>query len=362
VSPRTSESPGLRVGSVWGVPVYLGTSWFVLALVIILITGQSLRSLGGTGYVVGVLYVLALLVAVLVHETAHAVVGRALGLRVHRIVADLWGGHTSYDAEGANPGNSAVVAVAGPIANGLLGVGAFLAQPAFAGEVPSLLVWGIAWTNLLLAAFNLLPGLPLDGGQLVESAVWAFTGRRDRGLVAAGWSGRVVAVLVVVWMVLRPMLAGRSPSLTSVVWVLLVAGFMWTGATGAIRHGQARRALVGVTATSVSRPCIELPASTPFTEALAHGRLVVSRDERGIPTLVLLSLPEQEPAPGTPLSAVVTRVPDEAVLEVAPDADITRIIQAMNSTGWGVCVLTSEGRPYAVADAESVNLALADAN
>ena len=58
--------------------------------------------------------------------------------------------------------------------------------------------------NLLLAGFNLLPGLPLDGGAILQSLVWGASGRRDRGLVVAGWAGRVVAVGVFLWFGVRP--------------------------------------------------------------------------------------------------------------------------------------------------------------
>lgn len=358
MSAADQENHGLRIGAIWGVPVHIGSSWLILAVAIIAITGQSLSSLGSTAYVIGALYVVALLIAVLVHEAAHAVTGRLLGLRVHRIVADLWGGHTSYDAEGTTPRSSALVALAGPAANLVLGMIAYAARPSFSGNVPELLLWGIAWTNLLLAGFNLLPGLPLDGGQLVESAVWAITGRRDRGLVVAGWSGRVVALLVVLWILVRPMLAGARPSLTSVVWVLLVAGFMWSGATGAIRHGRARQTLARVVVRDIAHSAVELPSSTPLAEALAAQHVVISRDEHDRPTLVLVR-PEGELPPGhVPLSAVLTRLPDSAVVEVSPDADITRVVQAMNSSGSGICILTADGAPYAVADAASVNRAL----
>lgn len=359
MSTSAPEKHGLRVGSIWGVPVYIGASWFILAIAIVAITGQSLSGLGTTAYVIGALYTLALLVAVLLHEAAHAVAGRVLGLRVHRIVADLWGGHTSYDAEGTTPSSSALVALAGPAANFALGIAAYAVHPSLDGGVGQLLLWGIAWTNLLLAGFNLLPGLPLDGGQLVESAVWAVTGRRDRGLVAAGWSGRLVAALVVFWVLVRPVLLGRSPTLTTAIWVLLVAGFMWSGATSAIRHGHARRTLSAVRVGDLARPVVELPADIPLSEALQAGRTVVALDERHRPTLLLVTPEGGIPAGHVPLSAALTRLPDAAVIECSPEADITRVVQAMNSTGWGVCILTTGGAPYAVVDAETVNRALA---
>jgi Zn-dependent protease len=363
--PATGErsGPGLRVATVAGVPVYVGASWLLLAVLITVLTAGDLERLGGTAYLVGAGRALTLLVAVLVHEAAHAVSARLLGLEVHRVVADLWGGHTAYDPRGATPGRSAVIAVCGPLANLVLAAlaagGRLLTTD---GSVPDLVLWGAVWFNLLLAVFNLLPGLPLDGGQLVDAAVWAATGRRDRGLVAAGWSGRVLA-LGVVALVLGPSLAaGRTPGLVSLVWVLLVAGFLWVGASAAIQNGRARRLLGAVRLGDVASPVTGLAAEATLGAALRSPHLVVCPDPAGRPTLVLLPLPDGRDLatldPATPLGAVATRVPEECVVEAAPDADVTDVVVAMQSTRWGVAVLTRGGVPWGVVGSDAVNRAL----
>ena len=108
-------APGLKIGSLRGVPVFIGRSWVLIAVVIVFTFGpqvqRALPELGTTAYVVAFAYVVGLLISVLVHEAAHALAGQWRGFEVHQIVADLWGGHTSFTREDSSPASSAIVAV-----------------------------------------------------------------------------------------------------------------------------------------------------------------------------------------------------------------------------------------------------------
>ncbi|HXR67799.1 MAG TPA: peptidase M50, partial [Dermatophilaceae bacterium] len=117
----TRASPGLRIATIGGVPVYIARSWPVIAVLIVATFGPQVAlanpDLGPRAYVVALAYALLLLASVLAHEAAHAVVATRARYRVNRVVADLMGGHTAYDTVTARPGASALVAVAGPAAN-----------------------------------------------------------------------------------------------------------------------------------------------------------------------------------------------------------------------------------------------------
>src|ERR1035437_9591466 len=120
----STGAPGWHLATIGGVPVYVGRSWPVIALIIVGTFGPSIASnrpdLGLGAYAVAVGFAVLLLISVFAHEASHAVVATRLGYRVNRVVADLWGGHTAYDATAARPGASALVAIAGPAANALL--------------------------------------------------------------------------------------------------------------------------------------------------------------------------------------------------------------------------------------------------
>ncbi|UTT46699.1 M50 family metallopeptidase [Micrococcus luteus] len=194
-----SGPASVRLGTIAGAPVRLSWSWLLIAAVITLAFGpqiqRALPSLGGGAYAVALGYAVLLALSVLVHEAAHALTGRAFGQRTEEIALTLWGGHTQFRSPSARPLDTVLTAMAGPAGNLVLAGLAHLAARAVPGpSVPALLLEVTVWANLLLAAFNALPGTPLDGGRMVESAVWAATGSRARGVEAAGWAGRVVAV------------------------------------------------------------------------------------------------------------------------------------------------------------------------
>src|SRR5699024_9835058 len=105
-----------------------------------------------------------------------------------------------------------------------------------------LVVLQISWlSNAVVAAFNLLPGLPLDGGQVLEAIVWRLSGNRISGTIVAGWGGRVVVIALVAIMLLRPLLLGHSPSILTAVWVVALGAYLWFGSTAAINSAKARR-------------------------------------------------------------------------------------------------------------------------
>ena len=273
-SPTPTSAHGWRIASVHGIPVYLGRSWPIIALIIVVTFGPQVRhpatlSTGGTfGYAVALAYALLLLVSVLAHEGAHAVLARRFGYRVDRVVADLWGGHTVYDSSETRPGASAVIAVAGPLANLALAGVSYLLVPVVGGGVVGLLVGAVMLTNAFVGAFNLLPGLPLDGGFIVDALVWKDTGDRNRGLIVAGWLGRVVTVVVILWLVGWPLLQGDPPSLFTIVWSGLIGAFLWAGATNAIRSGTSRRVIERVSLAQVLRPVVPVAATDSAEQVL----------------------------------------------------------------------------------------------
>ena len=268
-APDESRRHGWRIGSIAGTPVYIARSWPVIAVIIIAVFGPALGRSDRSpsyGYVVAAGYAVLLLVSVLVHEAAHALAARARGHSVGRIVADVWGGHTVYDATRSTPGTTALVAVVGPLSNLALAAVAWVLEAGVTNETASTLLLIVARANFLVGIFNLLPGLPLDGGQIVSALVWRLTGRKGSGLVAAGWLGRVMAAGTVLWFVGRPLLEGENITMFAVVWPVAIAFFLWQGATQAIRAGAIIDATAGPV-RDVLEPVLLLPATATLVEA-----------------------------------------------------------------------------------------------
>lgn len=335
-----TRTPGWRIGQLAGAPVYIGRSWFLVAGVIIIIFGpvvqRTMPELGWWAYLVAGAFAVLLLVSVLVHEAAHALVGQLSGYSVNRVVADFWGGHTAYDSRDSTAGRSALVAIAGPIANAALaGVGWLWLQQADNG-INFMLAAGFTYANAFVAAFNMLPGLPLDGGYLVDSLVWKITGSRGKGMVVAGWSGRLMVLVLAWWLIGRPLLGGADPSMTSVLWLLVLGGFLWFGASEAIKVGHARMRLEAVRVSEYLTPVVTVDARAPLTQLPPPaGQLVLGTDAAGQPVGVLdpsaLSTVPRDAWRSTEIATVLQHLPASWVVEGTPQDDLTDVVVAMQT-------------------------------
>lgn len=293
-APATSRS--IRLGSVLGVPVELAPSWFLLAAVVVVSYGPVLGrgSAGNGGYVAALAYAVLLLLSVLLHEVGHCVVARLLHLRVRRISVSFLAGLTEVSDAPPTPGRAAAVAVAGPAVSVLLtGAGWLGAGLLPDGSTARAVVGLFALTNAGLAVFNLLPGLPLDGGAVLRALVWRLSGDARTATLVSAQVGRVLAVVVVPLsaFVLAPALGARL-STVGLVTSVLVALFLWAGATAALRAARVERRLDGRGAFALGRPALPVPASLPLAEALRqanaarlHAMVVV--DATGIPRAVV---------------------------------------------------------------------------
>lgn len=365
----TRSSPhGWRIGSLGGIPVYLARSWPVIAILIVALFGPTLDTGSRStvaAYLIAFGYAALLLVSVLLHEAAHALAARWKGQRVDRVVADMWGGHTVYDATRSTPGSVAFIAVVGPLTNLLLGALGWLVLPLVTGDVATRLVDGLTWTNLLVGAFNLVPGLPLDGGQIVSALVWRVTGRRSSGLVAAGWLGRIVALVLLVWRAVLPAVSGENSGFGVLLWVV-IALFLWKGASDAIRSGPIMDATSGPV-VEVLEPAIVVGVAETVDAAVGRALgqpgpvIVVVADERGRPvgTLsaeVAQSVPVAERS-RTPVAAVYSVQPESWVVRLAGDATVADLVRPMvlSSLSSAVVVDGGSGRVLGVARAERMN-------
>lgn len=273
------RSKGWVIGRVLGAPLILQPLWFLVAAVLTAILVPLVRSAlpgvaPGWTILVAATFVVVLFLSVLAHELAHAWVATRLGQRVHEIVLSALGGHTSFTRGGLGPGGSALVAFAGPLVNLVLG-GALLAaaQPLLAGSgftqrAVGVLVAATASANLIVAAFNLVPGLPLDGGQLLAALVWQVSGRRHTGTVAAAWVGRALAAGLVAWVVLVPLATGRRPELFTLVWMFLIAATVWSGASAALRQAVTERRAEALTVPGVGRRAVGLRAGSSAADVV----------------------------------------------------------------------------------------------
>ncbi|MGW3076131.1 site-2 protease family protein [Kitasatospora sp. NPDC001132] len=243
------------LGRIFG--ILLRIHWSAPVLILFLgigLAGQTLPAWvpgrSATAYgVAGAVGALLLTASLLLHETAHAVIARRAGVRVDDMTVFALGGVTRM-GRAPTPRLQFTVAVIGPLTSLLLGG---LALAAGLGALHSLhwqlpaavLLWtGLA--NLLLGVFNLLPAAPLDGGRILQAAVWWRGGDRERAERIAGRVGQVFGILLsaVGWVEL---FHGSGAG----IWLVFIGLFMWSSALAEVRRAAMVTALRGVRISEV---------------------------------------------------------------------------------------------------------------
>lgn len=227
-------------------------------------------SVGSQALVGSFAVVVLLMVSVFLHEVAHALVARGRGMAVRELALTLWGGHTAFTDTSSTPYSSGLVAVVGPATNIALALLAWWGYVLQDGVgLLALLLYVSAYANAAVGLFNLLPGLPLDGGQVVEALVWQATGSRLKGTTVAAWTGRVLAVLVVVAAITLPGLQGREANLLMVVWAAFIGSFMWSAASQTLAAGRVRARAEALDTRALSRPAVAVDASGSVADVRA---------------------------------------------------------------------------------------------
>ncbi|HEY9616508.1 MAG TPA: site-2 protease family protein [Microcoleaceae cyanobacterium] len=238
---------GWRVGSLFGIPLFLDLSWFISLVLIALPIGSGKQQEWGaaTAYSTGFLMAFLLLLSVLLHELGHSLVAKSQGIKVNSITLFLFGGIASIEQESRTPGQAFQVAIAGPAVSLLLAgciglLGTLLPTTIISPPVSYLIVY-LAWMNLLLAGFNLLPGLPLDGGQVLKALIWKVTGSRLKGVHLAAQSGKTLGWLAII-LGLTVLLPGNG------LWIALLGWFVLQNASSYDRITTIQEALLALKA------------------------------------------------------------------------------------------------------------------
>jgi Zn-dependent protease len=279
------------LGSIRGIPIRIDASWVIIAsLITWSFWGQFTVMYGqpaDVALVMAVLGAAGFFGSVLAHELAHALEARNRGVTVRGITLFLFGGVTESKFDVRRPGDEFALTIVGPLTSlalaGAFGVVANLAGPGLEGlaQVTGLL----AWINLALALFNLIPGAPLDGGRLLRAAIWKATGDRQRSIRLAAQAGQAVGGLLIAGGVALVLFVAGA--LFSGLWLALIGWFLRRGAAAELAQARLCDMLSQVPARQVAqrpRPVDESDTVGSILDRWSYGEdpdfLPVARDGR----------------------------------------------------------------------------------
>lgn len=353
----TSFTHSTRIGSLFGIDVYLDASVIIIfALVVWILGGNVFPSwhpdwgLGvswTTGLMAGLLFFLSLLL----HELAHSVVARSYGIPVPRITLFMFGGVSEMQEEPTSPKQEFWIAIVGPAMSLLLGLvftalASALAPPDFGAmlvedqqaalaslaPLPTLLFW-LGPVNFILAIFNMVPGFPLDGGRVLRAGLWWMTGNLEQATRWAATGGRIfgwVLMLIGALEVLSGMFQG--------LWLILIGWFITSAASSSYSQLLMRRTLQGCRVADVMRTHFEtVDADLTVAEFIDDYLLKssqrlwpVTSDDRLAGFASLETIQEIEPAdrPGKRLRDIMRT--DVEKLTVPANADAMKAMERMS--------------------------------
>jgi Zn-dependent protease len=259
-----------RIGTIWGIPVNVDSSWIWIAVLVTYslwaefnVEFENIQ--GGTALGLAVFAAALFFGSVFLHEVAHAVAARLHGIKVFGITLVFFGGFTSARSDGKGPGPAFVISAVGPLTS--LALGALFWSVSVGTDASTPLSASFRYVgrvNLLLAGFNFLPGLPLDGGRMLEAAVWRISRNHELGSRIASWSGMGLGGLLLaggVFEVARGDLFG--------LWFAIIGLFIFQSARAAEGQIGLRRRMAQATVAEVMEPPPPpIPADLSLSEAL----------------------------------------------------------------------------------------------
>jgi Zn-dependent protease len=368
---RYDPRQGLVIGRPFGIPVYVSPYLFLVAAVLIVLYGGSAGGVPGSlhgpvaRYGVATAFVVLLYASVLLHELSHSVVARAFRLPVRRIVLYPLGGFSVIEPEPPTPGQEFLVSAAGPAMSLVIaGVAYLVLRQVHSTGVAYAVLYLLVLSNLLVTIFNLLPGLPLDGGRVLRAGLWKVTGNQGSATIMAAWSGRALAVaLIAVPLVDSQALFGLYGPYG--LWLIVVAIFMWMSAGQALRSAKIREKLPNLQARTLARRAIPIQPTLPLAEAIrradlaqARALVVVDHDSKPIAIVnenAVLATPEQR-RPWVDAGSLARTLDDGMILSA--DLSGMDLIEAVSKVPASEYLLVEpSGQVYGVLSRSDLDLA-----
>jgi len=359
-------SGSLSLGKVLGIPIRLHATWFLIAVLVIvsLAAGFFPQQYEGwspaTYWLVGAVTAVLFFVSVLLHELGHSIVALRENVPVKSITLFIFGGVAQIGAEPRTAGSEFRIAIAGPLVSFALaaiftglgavlgGIDAISAPLAYLGRI-----------NLLLGAFNLIPGFPLDGGRVLRAALWKARGNFRSATQWASRLGQLVAVGFILYGVAQFFFGA---GLIGGLWYVFIGWFLNNAAQSSYQQVVLRDLLSGVKAQNVmTRQCQMVPAGMPLDRLVEDNILgqgqrcffVAEQDDlKGLITLHNVRRVALDKRSQVTTDQVMT--PADSVHWVHPEDDVMAVLQRMDESDVNQVPVVEDGRLLGLITRESL--------
>jgi len=333
----------IPLGKILGIPIGLDYSWF---LIFVLLTWSL-----ATGYYpvefkywspplywfMGAVTAIMLFVSVLIHELGHSVVALQYKIPVRSITLLIFGGVAQIGAEPPNAMAEFLIAIAGPVVSFTLAIFFYALASIVTGIQPLFgLAKYLAYINLAVAAFNLIPGFPLDGGRVLRAIIWAVTKNLRRATIIAANVGRFFGLWFILLGVLQ-VFAGNIGGL----WIAFIGWFLDSAASAQVHQVMFQSLLAGhKVSQAMSSHCPVVPGDLTLQQLVDEHVLVGSQRcflvTRGQETVGLITLHRIKEVPRhewVTTSVAEVMVPLEQLKRTDPDTELWTALQQMDRDG-----------------------------
>jgi len=334
----------IPLGRILGIQIGLDYSWFVIFALLTWMLAGSYFPAEFKGWppflywVMGALTAIMFFVSVLLHELGHSVVALRYKIPVRSITLFLFGGVAEIGAEPPSAISEFFIACAGPLVSLILAVLFYTVQPLASGIEPLLgLTKFLAYINLALALFNLIPGYPLDGGRVFRAIVWAITGNMRRATLIAANTGRFFAFLFIlagVWQIM-------NGGLTGGLWIAFIGWFLDNAASAQLQQVEVRDLLAGHKVSEVmSTHCASVPANLTLQDLvdehiLGSGQhcFLVNRGDDTVGLITLQRIKEVPRPEWETTRAGEVMLPLEQSMSIDPDTGLWTALEKLDRDG-----------------------------
>jgi Zn-dependent protease len=342
-----SQTQGIRIGRILGIPIYLDFSWILIFGLVTLSLGSQFKQefpqwstteQWGAGILTSVLF----FASVVFHELAHSVVAQHYKIKVLSITLFLFGGLARIGREPSKAIQEFNIAIAGPLASGLLAALFYGLKVAIPRREVAAVVDPLWFANAMLAGFNMLPGFPLDGGRMFRAMVWGATKDFARATRVAAASGKLIAYVMIGLGIFSAFAGDRGGVIAEYfgrfggIWLAFIGWFLLSAAQASVSQLTIRETLTGLCASDVmSHEVPTIPGNLSLEEysgeVLRTGRRIhiVTMDDRLLGLMNVTAL-NQVPRDEWSMNSVqAVMVPREKILWASPEEPLPRLLERL---------------------------------